>query len=63
MEFGLWKTVCKPFADGTAQVQNPIHTYVHLVCEPFANGSHVCVYRLLETFSDCNQCFKKGGQT
>ncbi len=25
------------FADGAAQVRSPIHTYAHLVCEPFAS--------------------------
>ncbi len=37
--FGLWRTVCKSFVDCAAQVRSPVHTYSHLVCEPFASGS------------------------
>ncbi len=33
--FGLRWMVCKPFADGAAQVRSPIHPYAHLFCEPF----------------------------
>ncbi len=33
--FGSQQTVCELFADGAAQVRSPIHTYAHLVCEPF----------------------------
>ncbi len=42
----------KPFADGAAHVHSPINTYVHLVCEPFANGLvHKCVPSLTHKFS------------
>ncbi len=33
--FGLQQTVCEPFADGAAQVRSSVHTYAHLVREPF----------------------------
>ncbi len=36
--FGLRRMVCEPFADGSAQVRSPIHTYVHLVRKPFVSG-------------------------
>ncbi len=43
--------VCKPFADGAAQVHSPVHTYAHLVREPFVSGSrtiqHTRVYEAL----------------
>ncbi len=44
--------VCKPSADGAAQVRSPTHTYTHLVREPFTSGlwtiQHICVYKALE---------------
>ncbi len=36
--FGLRRTVYKPFADGAVQVCSPIHTYAHLVCKQFASS-------------------------
>ncbi len=36
--FGLWRTVCEPFADAAAGVRRPVHTYMHLVREPFASS-------------------------
>ncbi len=45
--------VSEPFADGTTQIRSSIHTYVHLVREPFASGSqtirHACVYEALHS--------------
>ncbi len=41
--FNLWWMVSKLLADGTVHVCSPIHTYVHLVCEWFADGL-VCKY-------------------
>ncbi len=38
--FSLRHTVCELFEYDAAHVRSPIHTYVHLVCEPF--GSHAC---------------------
>ncbi len=50
--FGSQRMVCEPFADGAAQVRSPVHTYAHLVREPFANGSQTIwrtrIYETLE---------------
>ncbi len=50
--FGLWRMVCKPFVDNTAQVRSPVHTYAHLVRKPFASGLRTilrtCVYEALD---------------
>ncbi len=37
--FDSHRMVCELFADGTAQVRSPVHTYAHLVWEPFTSGS------------------------
>ncbi len=34
----LRRIVCELFVDGAAQVRSPVHTYVHLVREPFASS-------------------------
>ncbi len=43
--FGSRRTVCEPFADGTAQVCSPVHTYAHLVREPFGTLMYTMLYR------------------
>ncbi len=48
--FGLWRTVCEPFADCAAQVRSPIHTYAHLVGGPF--GVLMYVYEVLYVCTD-----------
>ncbi len=37
--FGLQRTVCKPFADSAAQVRSPVRTYAHLVRKLFPSSS------------------------
>ncbi len=51
--FGLRRMVWEPFADSAAQVHSPIHTYTHLVREPF----DVLVYtRLKRSFNKRYTC-------
>ncbi len=49
--FVLWRMVYEPFTDGVAQVCSPIHTYAHLVREPF--GTHQ--YTGLKTGQNSNE--------